>query len=47
MSARTLTELRRIARQCCDHETTDALDALVAKLAKQAKRKKRAPSAED
>ncbi len=44
MSRRTLTELRRIARQCCDPDTTDALDALIASLVRQQKRKKRAPT---
>ena len=39
MSTRTLTKLRRIARQCCDSDTTDALDALIARLAKQQRRK--------
>ena len=46
MSARYLARLlRRIARQCSDPDTTDALDKIIAKLRKRAGTEDAAPAA--
>ena len=46
MSARYLARLlSRIARQCSDHDTTDALDKIIAKLCKRARAEGTAPAA--